>query len=376
MSDFESLHSSSPVDSFRVVWRTGPTQTTTTSISTPSFKRNTKKAGLSSPSSISVLAQGDEQPRPLREQKKVKIKKHKKKKCITRQGSNNNPGQEVPPMDQKTLQLVSQLAMKVHARSQPNITNTTTTTSSRRVTSSRSKSCTELTTPLRSRTSFTITKSPISPSSLSFSSTKTTKLPPPTKLVPFSSSKPSSSSSLKTSKKLSPSSSHHHHLSPSKPNSNDLPPPPPPALLPSTTNRIIDTVKMKGKGKESKLDPQIQEHEKKEVELEQQEEEEEDYDSYFEDFKNDGTLELALSQIEHLESIKQQQQQQQSQTIKSSSSTNTTKTAKVILEEKTSRRTKEEEDKKRLTEELVRKEIESLESLSPDCWGFSEDEDF
>jgi hypothetical protein len=106
----------------RVVWRTGPTQKAPTRPfsqgptashrfhfeSTPKSKRSTKTAGLPSPS-----APGSSGEPPRRETKKTKKKgKLKKRGCLA-------AGVDEGPMDQKTLQLVSQLAMKVQARSQP-----------------------------------------------------------------------------------------------------------------------------------------------------------------------------------------------------------------------------------------------------------------
>ncbi|GAA5964070.1 hypothetical protein JCM3765_000890 [Sporobolomyces pararoseus] len=353
MSDSEtcsSSSSSSPRDSIRVIWRTGPTQKPSilpTNTSTPisTSKRCTKNAGLASPSSITTLGEP-----PLREQKKIKNMKNKKKKSFTRQascsstGGGGGRGGEIP-MDQKTLQLVSQLAMKVHQRSQPTSISRGSGVRVGVVTSTRSKSCTELTTPLRSRTS----KTPTSPSTttlvpqqLNFSSSKSSILKPPTisttKSPSHLSPLPRTTVSKQTSTTLS------------KPSNNRSPPPPP---------RIV-------KGKEKQ----------------QEEEEEEDYDSYFEDFKDDGTLELALSQIEHRleeeESIKQSQQQQQQLqgiTTSTTSSTTTTKTAKVFLEEEIEKtRTRRIlEEKRKLTEELARKELESIGNLED--WG-SEDEDF
>lgn len=102
----------------RVVWRTAPAQkaapqasTSASRLSTtPKAKRTTKTAGLASPS-----ASGSTQGEPaLREAKKNRVQK-KKKTPFARAVA---PRHE-EPMDTTTLRLVSQLAMKVQARSQP-----------------------------------------------------------------------------------------------------------------------------------------------------------------------------------------------------------------------------------------------------------------
>lgn len=120
-------------DEIRVIWKTGPTQKPrsrppprpSTSIdspqldcnSTPKPKRSTTTAGLPSPSA--PLSSSDRPHRVTKQQKK------KKRACFA------SKKQEVP-MDASTLQLVSQLAMKVQARLQPGYETPLASTSGRR----------------------------------------------------------------------------------------------------------------------------------------------------------------------------------------------------------------------------------------------------
>lgn len=124
-------------DEIRVIWKTGPTQrprtrppappqprpsTSTDSPrtdcnSTPKPKRSTTLAGFPSPSAISSSSE--------RPQRVAKQKKTKRRACFA------SKKQEVP-MDASTLQLVSQLAMKMQARSQPGYETPLSSTSERR----------------------------------------------------------------------------------------------------------------------------------------------------------------------------------------------------------------------------------------------------